>query len=149
VHQYKSLCSMNHLAPFLFILITFSAPATPPIVSYSDSSAEAFQGSDRTITWRAWKEVPGAEFRVRTGDRYLGTQRWEHYLVFEKHRASAKAIKLFMIRLGSEDVREEVVIRPGLRCAILKIVNGTMTARKGVWSWSAQEVYQGRLAQED
>jgi hypothetical protein len=45
-----------------------------------------------------------------------------------------------MIRLGREDVREEVVIRPGLRYAILRVVNGTMTARKGVWSWTAQEV---------
>lgn len=45
-----------------------------------------------------------------------------------------------MIRLGSDDVPEDVVIRPGLRYAIVKVTNGTMTARKGVWSWTAQEV---------
>jgi hypothetical protein len=41
----------------------------------------------------------------------------EHYLGFEQHRTSSKAIKLSMIRLGNEDVREEVVIRPGSRYA--------------------------------
>jgi hypothetical protein len=45
-----------------------------------------------------------------------------------------------MIRLGNKDVGEEVVIRPGSRYAILKVTNGTMTARKGVWSWTAREV---------
>jgi hypothetical protein len=147
---------MNYL--FLLVAVAVSATAaaagklsaqTPLIVSYSDSSTESFEGSDRTITWHAWKEVPGAEFNVRTGDRYLGGQKWEHYLAFERHRASVKAIKLFMIRLGAEDVREEVVIRAGLRYAILKVTNNTMTARKGVWSWTAQEVYKGRLARED
>jgi hypothetical protein len=32
-----------------------------------------------------------------------------------------------MIRLGNEDVPEEVVIRAGSRYAILKVTNGTMT----------------------
>ena len=45
-----------------------------------------------------------------------------------------------MIHLGNEDVREQVVIRPGLRYAIVKVTNGTMTVHKGVWSWTAQEV---------
>jgi hypothetical protein len=31
---------------------------------------------------------------------------------FEQHCTSSKTIKLSMIRLGNEDVREEVVIRP-------------------------------------
>jgi hypothetical protein len=61
-------------------------------------------------------------------------------LGFEQLRTSSKAIKLSMIRLENEDVREEVVIRPGFRYAILKVTNGTMTARKGVWSWTAREV---------
>ena len=65
---------------------------------------------------------------------------WEHYLGFELYRASVKAIKLSMIRLGSEEVREEVVIRPGLRYAIVIVTNDSMTAHKGVWSWTAQEV---------
>ena len=45
-----------------------------------------------------------------------------------------------MIHLGSEDVGEDVVIRPGSRYAIVKVTNGTMTVHKGVWSWTAQEV---------
>ena len=56
-------------------------------------------------SWGAWKKVPRAEFEVRTGDRYLGGTKWEHYLGFKQHRASTKAIKLFLIRLGREDVR--------------------------------------------
>ena len=59
---------------------------------------------------------------------------------FEQFLTSFKTIKLSMIRLGNEDVREEVVIRPGFRYAILKITNRARTARKGVWSWTAQEV---------
>jgi hypothetical protein len=113
---------------------------TPRIVSYFHSSGGTLKGPDRTITWGAWKKVPGVESEVRTGDRYLGGTKWEHYLGFKQHRTSTKAIKLFMIRLGREGVREEVVIRPGLRYAILRVVNGTMTARKGFWSWTAQEV---------
>ena len=35
---------------------------------------------------------------------------------------------------------EEVVIRQGSRYAILKVTNGTMTAHKGVWIWTAKEV---------
>ena len=42
---------------------------------------------------------------------------------------------------GNEEVREEVVIRQGLRCAIVRVTNGMMTAHKGVWSWTAQEVH--------
>jgi hypothetical protein len=85
--------------------------------------------------------MPGGDFRIRTGDRYLGHGKWQHYLVFEQSRVSVKAIKLSMIHLGSEDVREDFVIRPGSRYAIAKVTNGTMTAHKGVWSWTAQEVY--------
>ena len=66
---------------------------------------------------------------------------WEHYLGFELYRASVKPIKLSMIRLESEEVPEEVVIRQGLRYAIVKVTNGMMTAHKGVWSWTAQEVH--------
>jgi hypothetical protein len=109
-------------------------------VRHYKSSREAFEGPDRTITWRAWKEASGGEFRVRTGDRYLGGQVWEHYLGFELYRASVKPIKLSMIRLGSEAIPEEVVIRPGLRYAIVKVTNDMMTAHKGMWNWTAQEV---------
>jgi hypothetical protein len=135
-----SLCRMNYFALFLFVLSTLSASATPTTVRHYKSSREAFEGPDRTITWRPWQQSPEGNFRFRTGDRYLGGQVWEHYLGFELYRASAKLVKLSMIRLGSEEVREEVVIRQGLRYAIVKVTNGTMTAHKGVWSWTSQEV---------
>jgi hypothetical protein len=86
------------------------------------------------------EKVPRAEFEVRTGDRYLVGTKWEPYLGFKQRRASTKAIKLFLIRLGSEDVRGGGRHPSGLRHAILRVVNGTMTARKGLWNWTAQEV---------
>jgi len=135
-----SLCRMNYFALFLFVLLTLSASATPITVRHYKSSRAAFEGPDRTITWRPWQQSPEGSFRCRTGDRYLGGQVWEHYLGFELYRASVKPIKLSMIRLGSEEVPEEVVIRQGLRYAIVKVTNGMMTAHKGVWSWTAQEV---------
>lgn len=142
---------MNDFALFILVPLALSATATAaerplhalpeaPIMRQYESRKETFKGPDRTITWRPWKEVPGGKFRVRTGDRYLGHGQWEHYLGFEQHPGSAKAIKLSMIHLASEGV-EDVVLRPGSRYAILKVTNGTMTARKGVWSWTAQEVY--------
>jgi hypothetical protein len=136
----RSLCRMNYFALFLFVLSTLSASATPTAVRHYKSSGEAFNGPDRTITWRPWQQNAKDEFRFRTGDRYLGRAVWEHYLGFEQLRTSSKAIKLSMIRLGNKDVPEEVVIRPGSRYAILKVTNGTTTAHTGVWSWTAQEV---------
>ena len=131
---------MNYFAIFLFVLTTVSGMAVPPTVRHYKSSKEAFKGPDRTITWRTWKEASGGAFRVRIGDRYLGGQVWEHYLAFEQYRAAIKPIKVSMIRLGNEDIREEVVIRPGLRYAIVKVTNDMMTAHTGPWSWTAQKV---------
>jgi hypothetical protein len=122
---------MNYFALFLFVLSTIPA---------ASSMGQEFRGPDRTITWRAWHENPQGEYRFRTGDRYLGGEVWEHYLGFEQHRSSRKAIKLSTIYLGKENLREEVVIRPGLRYAIFKVTNDTMTAHKGVWRWTAQEL---------
>jgi hypothetical protein len=102
------------------------------------SARDSFQGPDRTITWRPWQERP--EFRVRTGDRYLGHEQWEHYLGFEEHPSSAKEIKLSMIRLALESV-PDVYIRPGSRYALVKVTNSNMTVRKGRWSWAAQEMH--------
>jgi hypothetical protein len=51
----------------------------------------------------------------------------------------AKAIKLSMIHLASESV-EDVLLSPGWRYGIVKVTNNTMTARKGVWSWTVHEV---------
>ena len=125
----------------LFRSSFFNRIRQPPTVRHYKSSRGAFEGPDRTITCRAWKEASGGEFRVRTGERYLGGRVWEHCLGFEEYPASVNAINLSMIRLGSEEVREEVVICPGLSCAILIVTNGTMTAHKGKWSWTAQEVH--------
>jgi hypothetical protein len=99
------------------------------------NSSKTFNGPDRTITWKPWQQNANNDFRFRTGDRYLGRAVWEHYLGFEQHRTSSKAIKLSMIRLGNGDGGA------GSRYAILKVTNGTMTARKGVWSWTAQEIH--------
>jgi hypothetical protein len=129
---------MKLLVPLLLVL---SILPTSTIPRNAHSPGKALNGADRTITWRPWQQNPTDEFRFRTGDRYLGHAVWEHYLGFEQLRTSSKAIKLSMIRLGDEHVREEVVIRPGFRYAILKVTNGTMTAHKGVWSWTAQEIH--------
>jgi hypothetical protein len=48
-------------------------------------------------------------------------------LGFEQYRLSVKPIKLSMIRLGSEVIPEDVVIRPGLRYTIVKVTNDMMT----------------------
>jgi len=94
------------------------------------------RGADRTITWHPWQQW--AEFRVRTGDRYLGGERWEHYLAFGLYRPSAKRIKISMIYLATEFL-SDVEIAPGRRYAIVKVTNSNMTAHKGRWSWTAQD----------
>ena len=92
---------------------------------------------DRTITWQPWQEW--ADFRVRTGDRYLGGERWEHYLAFGLYRPSAKRIKISMIYLATEPL-SDVEIAPGRRYAIVKVTNSSMTAHKGRWSWAVQDM---------
>jgi hypothetical protein len=131
---------MKYFAPVLLVLSVLSTTAIPRNAQFI-SPDKKFSGADHTITWRAWQQNENDEFRFRTGDRYLGGAVWEHYLGFEQHRTSSKAIKLCMIRLGNEDVGEVVVLRRGSRYAIFKVTNGVMTARKGVWSWTAQEVH--------
>jgi len=120
------------LFPLTVSVMTFAAER--PHIRYYKS----FKGPDRTITWQSWKEVPGGDFRWRTGDRYLGGKQWEHYLCFEQHPGRAKAIELSMIHLASASV-EDMVLRPGLRYAILKVTNHTTTAHKGVWKWTVRE----------
>jgi hypothetical protein len=131
---------MKYFTPVLLVLSILSTTAIAQNTEFI-SRGKAFNGPDRTITWRPWQQSPENELRFRTGDRYLGRAVWEHYLGFEQHRTSSKAIKLSMIRLRDQDVGEEAVLRPGSRYAIFKVLNGTMTARKGVWSWIAQEVH--------
>jgi hypothetical protein len=107
------------------------------LFALSLEATAAIQGTDRTITWHPWQEW--AEFRVRTGDRYLGHERWEHYLGFELYRPSTKKIKISMIHLAMEVV-PDVVIAPGRRYAIVKVTNSNMTAHKGRWGWIAKEL---------
>jgi hypothetical protein len=44
-----------------------------------------------------------------------------------------------MIYLGMEAV-PDVVIAPGRRYAIVKVTNSNITAQKGRWSWTEQEM---------
>jgi hypothetical protein len=62
-------------------------------------------------------------------------------LGFEQNRSSSNAIKLSLIRLKNQDVGEEAILQAGSRYAIFKVLNGAMTAREGVWTWTAQEVH--------
>jgi hypothetical protein len=124
---------MQYFAPLLLFLSVL-----PTAVAHQN--AEFISSADHTITWRPWRQNPTDEFRFRTGDRYLGRAVWEHYLAFEQLRSSSEAIKLSMIRLANEELEEKAVLRPGSRYAIFKITNGTMTAHKGIWSWTTQEI---------
>ena len=135
---------MNYFALFLSVVWTMSAA---PAVGEDKSAGQASNGPDRTITWKSWHQSPRGGYRFRTGDRYLGRELWEHYLCFEQNRSSDKAIKLFMFHLGNVDVLEQVEICPGLRYAIVKVTDGTMTAHKGVWKWTAREVVNQRLVE--
>jgi hypothetical protein len=130
---------MKYFAPLLLFLSILPTSAIPRNAQ-AITPGTAFNSADRTITWRPWQQNPLDEFRFRTGDRYLGRAVWEHYLGFEQHRTSFKAIKLSVIRLANQDAGEAAILRPGSRYAIFKITNSTMTARKGLWSWTAQEV---------
>jgi hypothetical protein len=133
----KILRNIGNFAFFLFLTWVVSATAFAakrPHIQYYRS----FEGPDRTITWRVWKEAPGGAFRWRTGDRYLGGLQWEHYLCFELLPGNAQAVELSMIHLASDSV-EDAILRPGLRFAILKVTNHMMTAHKGVWEWTARE----------
>ena len=113
-----------------------------PSFGEDKSPWQRFTGQDHTFTWRPWHQGPQGEYLFRTGDRYLGHRVWEHYLGFEEPQPSAKLIKLSLIHLANQDVREDVVIRPGLRYAILKVTDGAMTVHNGLWSWTVQEVDQ-------
>ena len=131
---------MKYFTPVLLVLSILSTTAIAKNAQFI-SRGKTFNGPDRTITWGPWQQNPKDEFRFRTGDRYLGHAVWEHYLGFEQNRSSSNAIKLSRIRLGNQDVGEEAVLQAGSRYAIFKVLNGTMTSRKGVWTWTAQEVH--------
>jgi hypothetical protein len=148
VHQEKLPCiklpgGMDYLALLVF---TLSTMCLTPSVAQVNARWQRFNGPDRTITWRPWRHKPECDYRFRTGDRYLGNRTWEHYLAFEEPRFSNEAIKIYMICLAKEHLTEEVVICPGSRYAIFKIVNGSMTAHKGPWTWTAEAVDYKRIS---
>jgi hypothetical protein len=113
-------------------------PGMPPAPHYHHQQD---QGQDRTITWRGWQQLPAYELRVRTGDRYLGGENWEHYLGFELAATSQKVIKVSLIHLDGETA-PDMELSPRVRDAIVKIVNDQMTARKGTWGWTLREIKQ-------
>jgi hypothetical protein len=153
VIRFASLLDMKYFTPVLLVLSILYTTAIAQNTEFI-SRGKAFNGLDRTITWRPWQQSPENDallagcaarstrrpLRFRIGDRYLGRGVWEHYLGFEQNRSSSNAVKLSMIRLGNEDAGEDAVLRPGSRYAIFKVMNSAMTARKRVWSWTAQEV---------
>jgi hypothetical protein len=100
-----------------------------------------YRGPDRTITWRSWQQLAAYEVRIRTGDRYLGGENWEHYLGFELAATSQKVIKVSLIHLD-EETAADIELSPRVRQAIVKIANHHMTARKGIWGWTLQEMKQ-------
>jgi hypothetical protein len=127
---------MKYFALFLAVSITTGA------TSQTTDNARRWpvDRPDRTITWKPWHQNSQFEYRFRTGDRYLGHRVWEHYLLFEEQQSSEKLIKFSMIHLAQGHGLDNVVVRPGLRYAIFEVTNSNMTAHKGVWSWTAQEL---------
>jgi hypothetical protein len=115
---------------------TLPPPGTSPAPHHHH---QQYQGPDRTITWRSWQQIPAYGVRIRTGDRYLGGENWEHYLGFELAATSQKVIKVSLIHLDGETAAD-VELSPRLRDAIVEIVNHHMTARKGTWGWALQEI---------
>jgi len=92
-----------------------------PGTRHYESSRETFSSPDRTITWRALeKGLWRAEFRVRTGDRYLGHGQWEHCLGFEEHASERQTNRALAHSSGRETVLD-VMIAPARRYAIVKI----------------------------
>ena len=71
------------------------------LFALSLEATAATQRADRTITWQQWQEW--AEFRVRTGDRYLGGERWEHYLAFGLICSQRKSFVNKVHRVTSSD----------------------------------------------
>ena len=95
--------------------------------------------SNRNVSWRSWQELPAHEVRMRTGDRKLGDGNWAHYLAFELTPGSQKVIKVERVHLEGQTA-VDAELSPATREAIIKIVNHNMTAEKGFWGWTLQEV---------
>ena len=101
---------------FVFLLLAFCLEAIA-----------ASQGADRTITWHPWQEL--AEFRVRTGDRYLGGGRWEGVRAVPAQE-KAKSRCLLWVAILSQMLR---------RYAIFEVTN-SVTAQIEPWNWTTLEM---------
>ena len=123
---------MKYLAIFVLPILALG----PLMQVKTHHSFETFKGPDRTITWKNWQEQSG--FRTRTGDRYLGHGKWDHYLCFAQNLLSTDEFRISMIHLANESA-PDVVIAPDRRYAIVKITNARMTVHKGRWYWNAQK----------
>jgi hypothetical protein len=117
------------------------APAAPAAVlkPFLQPDVDEYHDLDRDVSWRNWQEVPSYEVRIRTGDRRLGDGNWAHYLAFELTPGSQKVIKVKRIHLEGMAVGD-AELSPSIREAVIKIVNHDMTAEKGFWGWTLQEV---------
>jgi hypothetical protein len=113
-------------------------PGTPSAPDYAN---QQYRGPARNVTWRSWQQLSAHEVRIRTGDHYLGGENWAHYLEFELAATSQKMIKVSLIHLEGETAAD-IELSPTVRDAIVKIVNHHMTAQKGAWGWTLQEIIQ-------
>jgi hypothetical protein len=121
------------------------SPGAPvPATGMSSVPDDHHQGPDRTVTWRSWQQLPASEVRIRTADHYLGGENWAHYLGFELAPTSQKVIKVSLIHLEGETAAD-IELSPNVRDAIVKIVDHHMTAQKGAWGWTLQEIKQSGL----
>jgi hypothetical protein len=113
-------------------------PGMPPAPHYHH---QQYQDPDRAITWHGWQQLQAYEMRIRTGDHYLGGENWAHYLRFELAATSQRVVKASLIHLEGETAAD-IEVSPSAREATAKIVNHHMTARKGAWGWTLQEIKQ-------
>ena len=60
--NFLCLTIVSTVSTAMFAVENLPPAWTPRIVSYFHSSGNTLKGPDRTITWGAWKKVPGAEF---------------------------------------------------------------------------------------
>jgi hypothetical protein len=110
----------------------------PPAPHYHH---QQYPDPDRATTWHGWQQLQAYEMRIRTGDHYLGGENWAHYLQFELAATSQRVVKASLIQLEGETAAD-IEVSPSAREATVKIVNQHMTARKGAWGWTLQEIKQ-------
>jgi TIR domain len=99
------------------------------------SDDQEYREPDSSISWHNWLELPAYEVKIRTGERYLGSEKWGHYLGFELSPTSQKVVKISSIHLQGETALDRE-LSPTTRDAIVTIVNHHRTAEKGLWGWT-------------